>query len=185
MKREEFLDFLGSFKNAESLSPGMREAVNVTTGIETHLVSAIEGGKTIIITGSAGSGKTHLIKEVREQIDPGLTVITSREESPRKPHILIVPDATELTVQQRIAAVSRKSKSLKATVVAINEGPLREAARTSGGELYSDAVRLLHAGKRGLADSYDHSKPTIIDMGSFSPLEQGCDCGSARLAELG
>src|SRR5690349_13355781 len=60
--REELLAFLGSFKNSESISPELRDAIQVSTSLEDHVLGAMRDGRLTLLTGSAGSGKTHLLE---------------------------------------------------------------------------------------------------------------------------
>jgi hypothetical protein len=170
---DDLIDFLGSFKNAESLSPELQEIISVPTGLEDTLLAAIKSNGVVILTGSAGSGKTHVLRGFAGKVSSEMLVVDLQDGETRKPHIVIIPDATELSPEERVDLLKKKSKNRKGLVVAINEGPLRAAAKLDASGIYSAAVQMLHAGKRGISLDYDHKKPTIVDMGAYSPLEQG------------
>jgi energy-coupling factor transporter ATP-binding protein EcfA2 len=164
------LEFLRSFKSAESVDPELRAAISVSTGLEQNIVSALNDQRVVLLTGSAGSGKTHLLQAVRNKLEETVRVL-DEPKAIRDKHVVMIQDATVLSPQERIDAVSGRSANRMGTLVAINEGPLREAAAIDGGEIFSDGVDLLHAAKRGQTGIFDQSKPTIVDMAAFDPLE--------------
>ena len=164
---EELVEFLGAFKSAESLSPDLRVALSVNTQLEKLLMSAIDGGRTVLITGAAGSGKTHLLRGL---LPPKGTQLATAGSKPKARHILVVPDATELTVEERIAA-AHPTAGRMGTIIAINEGPLRETAQAHHGDVFQAGATLLHRAQRGAVDRYDPRLPTVIDMGAFDPVQ--------------
>lgn len=167
---ESLKEFLGAFKNAESMTAELRGALTVTTDLEQLLLSAVVGGRTVLITGAAGSGKTHLLSGLKA---PKGVQLVGTDEKPKGKHILVIPDATELGVDERIKLLKSAPSTRIGTIVAINEGPLRETAQATGGDIYRAGADLLHRGQRGLADAYDSKRPTVIDMGAFDPIQQG------------
>jgi hypothetical protein len=162
--------FLGSFKNTESLSPELRESIQARTQLERYLTNAMSDGRVILITGSAGSGKTHLLESTLSDL-PNKVEQIAFGETAKSPHVLSVADATELTAEERLAAVSSRAKNRVSTVIAINEGPLRESASIDPQSTLAEGVRLLHESQRGITHPFDNTKPTLIDMGAFDPLE--------------
>src|SRR5690242_15313917 len=128
MSVAEFREFLGSFKNAESLSPELQAAIAVDTGLEPIVKAGLRDGRCVMVAGSAGSGKTHLVRSVVGQFGADLTVARPGQR-PREEHILVVEDATELDAAERVAVANSTSRSRVGTPFAINEGPLLEAAR--------------------------------------------------------
>jgi energy-coupling factor transporter ATP-binding protein EcfA2 len=169
MQLTEFRQFLGSFKNAESLSPELQAAIAVDTGLEPVVKAALREGRCVIIAGSAGSGKTHLVRSVVGELGSELAVARPGQR-PRDQHILVVEDATELDAAERVAIANSASRSRVGTLLAINEGPLLEAARQPAAELLQRALRLLHRSHRGVTQPFDLDSPTVIDMGAFDPL---------------
>jgi hypothetical protein len=167
---DDFIAFLGSFKNTESLSGDLRRAIQVPTEVDEHVVGALLNGHNVLITGSAGSGKTHTLQTALSLV-PGSTHCVPHGESPRSPHISYVEDATELTPQERLAVIAGKSRHRQASAMAINEGPLREAAELKGGSVLAKAVDRLHSAQRGVTTSFDPDLPVIVDMAAFNPLD--------------
>ena len=168
---DDFIDFLGSFKNAESLSPELQEAIAVPTGLEEIVLAALDSARMVLITGSAGSGKTHLVRRVQDRLRKS-TEVAGPNQHPRNPHVLVVPDATELTVEERVK-LAGTPKHRRGALVAINEGPLLEAARSPGGEMYLRALACLRKAQSGVIEPFEPDTATIINMGAFDPLEEG------------
>lgn len=166
----EFVEFLRSFKNAESLGPDLRTAISVSTNLDAVVAEALEGRRIVLVTGSAGSGKTHLLRSVVGQLPSGVKIV-HEPRSVREKHVLVIPDATELSPEERIDLVRKAPATRLGTLIAINEGPLREAASASGGEVYQAATQLLHAAKRGESTAFQADAPTVVDMAAFDPLE--------------
>jgi hypothetical protein len=168
----QFIDFLRSFKNSESLSPQLRVAISVRTNLHAILLDVCAEGRTILLTGSAGSGKTHLLHAIISELEPKARILRVPDKV-SKPYVLVVEDATELSTSERIAFIRPGDRQCVCKIMAINEGPLREAAKASGGEFFAAAMKLLHDGQRGVGAAYDPNKPTVIDMRAYDPLEEG------------
>ena len=64
---DEFRDFLKSVKTSEALSEELRLEITVETGMEAPLAEAIAEKSIVVIAGTAGGGKTHLLKVVENQ----------------------------------------------------------------------------------------------------------------------
>ena len=73
--QEEFVDFLGSFKNSEGVSASLREAIAVPTGLEEAIVSSVFDRPAVILTGAAGSGKTHLLSGLTSFLPPDVQLV--------------------------------------------------------------------------------------------------------------
>lgn len=168
MNNSALVEFLGSFKNAESIGPEIRTLISVDTGLESSLLAAVDAEMLVLVTGSAGSGKTHLLETLRRS---KYKVVTPEERPPTTPHILLVRDATEWTAEERRDFVRRRTP--KATVIAINEGPLRETANLDGAGPYRLAVEMLRTAQLGLAMPADSTRPCVIDMGAYDPIDAG------------
>lgn len=84
MLSDDFREFLGSFKNAESLSPELQTAIAVETGLEEVVSSALVDGRVVIVAGSAGSGKTHLIRSVVKKLGADVMLVDPGK-NPRSP----------------------------------------------------------------------------------------------------
>lgn len=173
---KEFWDFLGSVKTSEVLTPKLRGRISVDTGLEAALLSALKGGRNVVIAGSAGSGKTHLLDRLREAKPPELPqlVCWPGERAPaEEPFVRVVMDGTALSKRRRGRIFHDLPANCTTVAVAINEGPLLALARKDRGSVYAGAVRLLRAAQNGTALEADASLPTVIDVGGFDPIEAG------------
>src|SRR4051812_41037639 len=88
----ELKSFLASVKVAETISDSLRAAISVETGLEEAIRSAVAAGKDVVVAGSAGGGKTHLL----HALDGHFSVFQWPDESipDDDPCVAVVPDAT-------------------------------------------------------------------------------------------
>src|SRR4051794_3845510 len=118
----ELQEFLAGFKNAESLTPSLSAGLSVDTGLEEALVACVDHGCDVVIAGSAGGGKTHLLRAVRDH--PGMRPFVEwpHENEPTDgPFVRVVADATPLG--ESVAQVfDNRPATCVAVLVAINEG---------------------------------------------------------------
>jgi hypothetical protein len=169
--QEELRTFLTGVKVAETIRPELRAAITVSTGLEDPLVSAVRAGADVVVAGSAGGGKTHLLSALgnefvlRDLADDG----GSSDQFVR-----LVPDATVAFDGLAQGLFSARPEGCIAQVVAINEGPLLELARLDPASPFAKAVALLHASQRGTrTTSFDSSAPVVLDVGGYDPIEAG------------
>lgn len=148
MLAKSFLDFIqSSAANVEKISDRLRTALNVPTGMEEVVRKAIEGRRNIVIAGTAGSGKTHLLRTLGGET-AGYKVIPDLAALPQKewPHVF-----------------SGSSPIL----VAGNEGAFIQG-RVHGFDGYAEVVSLLHATQEGKKIVSDEG-PVVIDVAAFDP----------------
>src|SRR5260370_42086928 len=96
---DELRAFLRSTKVSETLSPELRTALSVETGLEEALATGILEGRNVVIAGSAGGGKTHLLRHlsnVQRFHLPPLVSWPDEDEPRRGQFVRIVTDATAL-----------------------------------------------------------------------------------------
>jgi hypothetical protein len=168
---EEFRNFLLSFNNSDKFSLDLLKAIDIETGLEEAVVTALDKSRDVILTGAAGAGKTHLLLGLKKHLKQNWEVILYPNTS-SKPHVLIIQDATVLTEAKRVSALKERSRSCRGIVIAINEGPLRNAALKRGGDPYKHALDMLHQGRQGLRVESNDTRPTVIDMAAYDPVEQ-------------
>src|SRR3954447_17577019 len=98
----EFRRFLGSVKTSEALSHELRPHVSVHTGLEAAFESALRAGRDVVVAGSGGGGKTHLIESIQNHA-PGVPRVVQwkRQTEPVEPFIRVVLDATGLPPSER------------------------------------------------------------------------------------
>lgn len=183
---EQFRYFLGSKKVSEGLNSELRPHVTVRTGLETALVAALAEGRDVVVAGSAGGGKTHLLETISEldRTLPKMIRWPEEPEPPREQFLRVVPDATALPSSQRQRMMSPRPRNCAAVAIAINEGPLLDLKRSRPQSSFAGAVEFLHAGQRGLSPSLDRESPVVIDVGGFDPVEAGVVAELMRLPLL-
>ena len=171
---DEALEFLlSSRKVTEKVSPQLRQAIAVVTGLESAVVAAIEAGRDIVVAGSAGTGKTNLIEAVRDAMPETTFVRWPEEEAPKKgPYVRVVLDLTGLEPEQRSEALEVRPRNCQAVILAVNEGILVELARSEPDSVFTRALSDLHLAQRGIhADPYRPDDPLVIDLGGFGPAD--------------
>ena len=81
---DSFENFLRlSATNEESVDDGLREHIHVETGLESAVKDAVKDNRPIVIAGTAGSGKTHLLTNAVSS-SSGYTVILDLTDTPEK-----------------------------------------------------------------------------------------------------
>ncbi len=169
---EDLQSFLAGVKVAETIGAELRAAITVSTGLEDALVSAVAAGKDVVVAGSAGGGKTHLL----HVLDLSYQTVEWRDgvEPSETEFVRVVPDATEVFGQILDGGLNSRPPTCISTVIAINEGPLLELARHDSQSSFAVAVRLLHAAQRGVRNpGTDPAGPVVIDVGGYDPVESG------------
>ena len=193
---ERLREFLKGNKVSEQLDSDLRSAIGVETGLERALVGALEDRRNVIIAGSAGGGKTHLLHRVwAESLDESHVCRWGREEEPENDEFVrIVPDATAVPEASRLGLLEEVPDNCICVAIAINEGPLLHLAREHPESGYSSAVEYLHQAQRGRALELQEDQPVVLDVGGYDPIEDGvigrlvglpvlnnlveeCDCG--------
>jgi hypothetical protein len=167
----QFRAFLAGVKVAETVSSDLRAAISVETGLEESLQSAVAAGRDVVVAGSAGGGKTHLLHVLDAQYT---TIEWPNGTVPGEEFVRVVPDATVVIDAIRQGGLAERPPKCLAQVVAINEGPLLELAREEPWSEFARAVRLLHEAQRGnRSSSSDPEAPVVIDVGGYDPIENG------------
>lgn len=148
MLAKDFVDFIqSSAANVEKISDQLRTVLNVPTGMEGVVRSAIGARRNIVIAGTAGSGKTHLLRTL------------GGETAGYK----VIPDLAALPQQEWASVFVGTSPIL----VAGNEGAFIQG-RVQGFVGYEAVVNLLHATQQGEKITNDKS-PVVIDVAAFDP----------------
>ena len=149
-----------SAQNDEMVPPSLREHLHVSTGLEDVVRQTAQSGRHIAITGTAGSGKSHLIRAIVDS-DSSYECIT---------------DLTELPDKEwgRIFSTDRK------VAVAGNEGAflLGKKNKIKG---FSEVVDALHAIQSG-EDNCKDTELTVIDAAGFDVSGQRVVSSIVQLA---
>ena len=166
---DQFSAFLKGVKVAETVSSDLRAAISVATGLEEVLQSAVTAGRDVVVAGSAGGGKTHLLHALDAQ---HTTIEWPGGTPPSEEFVRVIPDATAVIDAIRQGGLAERPSKCLAQVIAINEGPLLELARVDPESEFARAVRLLHEAQRGnRSSSSDPQAPVVIDVGGHDPIE--------------
>ena len=123
----------------------LRRELSIETGLEKVIAAALEANKSIVIAGTAGSGKTHLIRMAG---------------SLKKHHV--VSDLAALPPTEWSTLFSSKSS----VVVAGNEGAFLTGVRKNlpGFSSVIDALHALQTGK-----DFSDKGPVVIDAAGYDP----------------
>lgn len=160
--RAELLTDLHDFLNSsattvEWMSDALRVAVSIPTPLEEILRAAVNEGRQIVLAGTAGSGKTHLLRTAS-----------------LSPTYRVVPDLAALPEADWEGLFRQKS-----VLVAGNEGAfLRGRHRKYYG--FDAVIEALHAIQQG-NDEPTESGPTVIDAAAFNPAGSGALSAILRL----
>jgi len=60
---------------SERLSSQDLERLHVETDLDRFLLTEVEAGRSFVLTGNAGDGKTHLLRRLRPDLPPGIEII--------------------------------------------------------------------------------------------------------------
>jgi len=171
---EQTLQFLSRNANDGVIPPELRESLYVSILTDDHrrleevLLEELLHGRSVIITGSAGGGKTSLINRMmtigefhstnRMAVEPGLTIPTNYEG------LLVVRDLTALSPTERLNLFAQNQGAQ--FLLAANVGVLQQL---SDQNLIRDALEILQGMQRGLNPS-NSSMPVVVDMGQINPI---------------
>lgn len=174
MSLHEFRRFLVSRKVAETVTAELRSAISVDTGLEAPLRTALVTGRDVVVAGSAGGGKTHLLQTLNSA--EGLPRAISWPDEPepaRDRFVRVVSDATALAAGERNRIFAPRPSNCLAVAVGINEGPLLNLMRAMPSSPFAEAVQLLHRGQVGAVLPTDLKAPVVIDVGGYDPVQSG------------
>lgn len=172
-KLSEFDRFLRGTKLAESLSPELRDELHVPTAVEELVMKELLAGRNVVLAGSAGSGKTHLLRRLKALAGDAVANTAGSTAALKWD---FVEDATALMdglqSEQRLLQFFHGSSRAARSVVAINHGVLLALARSDDGTWV--AVRdALHAGQKGRPTEPNPDVPLVVDVEGLSPAKSG------------
>lgn len=152
---ERFVHSSGT--NSELLDDELLDAISTGNPIEAAMKLALDRGQSVVLTGTAGSGKTHLIRSLsRKGTLDGVYVCEDLASIP----------------QHKWGSVGLFETQ---SVVAANEGALLAASRLYEGSMYGELVRRLHRMQLGLATHSESEVPAvaILDAAALDPVTSG------------
>jgi hypothetical protein len=160
-------EFLRGTHTSERLSPELRRAISVDTGLEKPIALALAAGRDVVVTGSAGGGKTQFVERVVE-------LLAEETEAPKPlapgesngvPHVLVVRDLTAVPVDLR-ASTLKGQTGTAARLIAANEGTLGSVSQAP----FDRVLETLHEMQQGQTPA-DGDRPVVVDLGGFNPFE--------------
>lgn len=95
---------------ADNVKISQLREINIQTDVEKVIESLIKSNVSVILTGNAGDGKTHIIRLMERKLE--------------NQNAYIVQDASAENLEQVIKQWSESLQSGKPSCIAINEGPL-------------------------------------------------------------
>lgn len=165
---------LSSSKNTEQFGPELLRCIDVSTQLDSVLLKAVREGRDVVIAGTAGSGKTHLLARLAEAIPEYPLVNLGDESGSQKKYIRVIADLTALSDEEREVAFERP-RNCASVVICANEGALLMAAypRPHGSGcfshgVYRQAVELLHEMQRGVRTE-PREGPVVLDAAGYDP----------------
>jgi hypothetical protein len=108
--------YLGTSAYADYMDLKMLEAMHVGTSLDDAVIKSVKAGKSVVLTGNPGDGKTHLLR-----------VLLKRLETLRNKPVIEL-DASTLSNAQIKARWEKATKEGKPFCIAINEAILKSLA---------------------------------------------------------
>lgn len=123
--------YRGSSAYADKLKESLLQKIHIKTKLDDAVVDAVRSGKDVILTGSPGDGKTHIIRVIKKQLD--------KLHNPP----IIELDASCFSNDELFAKWSNAREQRKPFVLAINAAVLFSLA-----EQYKDFPPLVNSWKQ-------------------------------------
>lgn len=174
----ELLEFMGSTKTSEALSPELAKTLYVErmvhgdTSLKSRIQDVLQEGRSVVITGSAGGGKTMLIEAVLDSMkSTGIpySVVDDKDASYRTGEVVVVPDLTAIAGDRKKLLGQLIDQS--PVLLAANEGLLHDQALPEG---MHGVLATLKALLRG-ADVSDADGMVVVDLAGFPPLPRALE----------
>lgn len=120
---EFFLDLYNGYSGiAERASDENRDRIHVKTPLESKIVEWLLKGRDVILTGSPGDGKTHLLQQVKVNLEQHEIKLQTEQ------------DASQKTEPEILSEWKRARDGKVPFLLAINHAPLRKLAKAAGNE---------------------------------------------------
>ena len=140
-----------SATNVERLPDSLRSQLSIATGLESVISAAIKRKRSVVIAGTAGSGKTHLLK--------GLDIPAKSYE--------IVSDLSALPEKKW----NNLLRGPRPTIIAGNEGAF-VMARSKNYAGFAEVLDLLHMAQQSQDTPHRSKAPIIVDAAGYDPAGQ-------------
>lgn len=161
------LESLKGTQNSESLPAEIRELIYVqrqipktNSTLEDILIRELSKGRSLIIAGSAGGGKTMLIEHLSARLK-ALNVNIPEEQ--------IIPDLTAIDGDR--SEIVRTVVNKGQYIVAANEGILRNSKMIEVLPQVWETIKKLQLG----TEVHEANYPIVVDIAGFDPIESSLE----------
>lgn len=116
---------------ADRISAEARRALHVPDPLEAPVAQALSSGRSVLLTGNAGDGKSHLAQTVLAGCDRPVVALTQQRPQAHAltaADVLFIRDASALTDEEVSAGVAAAQAVGASLLVTVNEGPLESLA---------------------------------------------------------
>jgi hypothetical protein len=154
---------------ADRWSENVRDLLHIVEPVESDIKTALEAGRSVVISGNAGDGKSHLALRVLKECDSG-RVKPWEDPSDTPPNVnagdlLFVPDASRFEFDELAKVVESVIEAQGQMLITVNEGPLARLAEHSTTGLWREIRETLHKRARGL-EGVDPEGILIVNLGA-------------------
>ena len=152
----------GREATAEALTESDFERLHIETGIELFVSQQVQEGKSIVVTGNAGDGKTHLLRRVKQDLDNANAVVINDATAEMR------GGKTEPILNKWNDAINNR----RPFCMAVNEYPLYQLKKE--GSSISHVQEIEKQGKNRLSYNGSNFKckgdVVVIDLSLRNPL---------------
>jgi hypothetical protein len=158
---------------SERLSPEDLERLHVETNLDRFVVDQVEAAHSLVLTGNAGDGKTHLIRQLRHHFPTGVEIIedATAEMTNGEPGPVLNRIQLALNTGRRFILCANEHQLLR----------LREAASASSAGRLADTFRAIDTqcrqrlvyGPVNLNLESAQSGVVVLDLSLRNPLSPG------------
>lgn len=139
---------------ADRWTTEIRAALDVADPLLPAVLAALDAGKSVVLSGNAGDGKSHLAQRALDSRTTRRCVEVTKQHpvpgSVQANSIVFVRDASGLSDSDVLAATKTATDAGAPLLITINEGPLTSLAGQPGGEFYARVRDTLH--RRSVGD---------------------------------
>ncbi|WP_433267186.1 hypothetical protein ACQPWR_05525 [Micromonospora vinacea] len=159
--------FEGGAVYADRWSPEVRAALDVSDVLADTVMKALQDGKSVVLSGNAGDGKSHLAQRALDQFPSRRCLeITEHHALPDVvpgDALIFIRDASGLSDARVLNTVNRARKAGAPLLVTINEGPLASLSEHPEGEYFRQIRNVLHERALG-GETSDPAGSLVINL---------------------
>jgi len=169
----EALSFLKGAKLSEAMSRELQNALYAPVLLENgemlHVVLAekLQEGRDVIVTGTAGGGKTMLVDQIVALLKNNNRTVLEIENSSEytESNVVVIRDLTAIETQLCINFIDKKRRP--PFLIAANEGALMSE---DFGEFFFNSIKDLHSLQSGNIPK-DEQSAIVVDMAAIDPVQ--------------